>query len=94
MSGSVNDGASVSLSRQLSMIRFIRRAPKKGVSMLELRMHITVTKGLSDGWLNKYLRKWIEFKVIERKGARFTVNEEMWTLVQKMRDEEATMLEG
>ncbi len=94
MSGRVQDGAGISLGRQLSMIRFIMRNNKKGVRLGEVQFHMTINYGMSDEWVVKYLRKWSGFGVVTQKGTRFRVNEEKWALVQRARDEEATQLEG
>ena len=93
MSKRVLDGAGISLDRQLSMIRFIYKNNKKGVTLGGIQFYVTVTHGLTDEWVLKYLRKWSKFGVVVQKGTRFKVDEEKMQLVWKMRDEEASSLE-
>ncbi len=93
MSGSVNDGAGVSLSRQLSMIRFILKKNAKGLTFDEIDFHMTINHGVSSKWVTTYLTKWRRWGVVVQRGTRFFVNEEKWIAVQRARDEEATMLE-
>lgn len=87
------DGAGISLDRQLSMIRFIMRNNRKGVTLSDIQFRMTVTHGLSDEWVVKYLKKWSRFGVVVQSGTRFRVDEEKMALVWKARDEEATLLE-
>ena len=75
------------------MIRFIMRNNRKGVTLTEVQFHMTVTHGLSDAWVVKYLRKWARFSVVVQSGTRFKVDEDKMKLVWKARDEEATILE-
>ena len=87
------DGAGISLDRQLSMIRFIMRNNRKGVTLSDIQFRMTVTHGLSDEWVVKYLKKWSRFGVVVQSGTRFKVDEEKMALVWKARDEEATILD-
>lgn len=93
VSSRIQDGAGISLDRQLSMIRFIIRNNKKGVTLGEVQMQMTVIHGLSDAWVAKYLKKWTRFGVVIPGGKGFRVDEEKMKLVWKARDEEATRLE-
>lgn len=90
----IKDGAGISLDRQFSMIRFIKRAGKKGATLTEIRMFMTVTHGMSDEWVTKYLKKWLGFKVVKKVTRGFNIDEKMLEIVWKMRDEEASSLEG
>ena len=94
MSGSVNDGAGVSLSRQLSMIRFILKKNTKGLTFDEIDFHMTINHGVSSKWVTTYLKKWRRWGVVVARGTRFYVDADKWVSVLKARDEEATMLEG
>jgi len=94
VSGSVNDGAGVSLSRQLSMIRFILKKNTKGLTFDEIDFHMTINHGVSSKWVTTYLKKWRKWGVIFMRGTKFYIHEEKWAQVQRARDEEATMLEG
>lgn len=87
------DGAGISLYRQLSMMRFIMRNNRKGVTLSEVQFRMTVTHGLSDEWVIKYLKKWARFGVVVQAGTRFKVDEEKMKLVWKARDEEAIVFE-
>ena len=87
------DGAGISLDRQLSMMRFIMRNNRKGVTLAEVQFQMTVTHGLTDEWVIKYLKKWARFGVVTQSGSRFKVDEEKMKLVWKARDEEALTLE-
>ena len=83
----------MSLGRQLSMIRFILKNSRKGVTIRELQFHMTINYGMSDAWVIQYLKKWRLFGVVTAHGTRYKVNEEKWAMVQRARDEEATALE-
>jgi len=94
VSSRVLDGAGISLERQLSMVRFIMRNNRKGVTIAEVQFQMTVTHGLSDAWVIKYLKKWAKFKVVIQKGTKFYVDEEKMALVWRARDQEEAALEG
>lgn len=94
MSPGIYDGASNSLTRQLKMIRHIHKHNNKGLTFTEIDFHMTAIQGMSTAWTQKYLKKWSEFKVVYQKGTKFYVNEEKWVMVQRIRDEDATSLEG
>ena len=89
----VLDGATTSLNRQMSMIRFILRNNKRGVRFGDVDLHMTINHGMSTKWTEKYLKKWADFGVVVQKGTKLVVNEDKWTLIQKARDEEFTLLE-
>ena len=93
MSSRVLDGAGISLDRQLSMIRFIMRNNKKGVTLGDIQFQMTVTHGLTDEWVLKYLKKWAKFGVVVQAGTRFKVDEEKIKLVWAARDREESILE-
>lgn len=86
MSSRVFDGASVSLDRQLSMIRFILRKAAKGVTFDNIDFHMTVNHGVTTQWITKYLKKWVRWGVVQQRGTKFYVNEEKWASVQKARE--------
>ncbi|GAH71198.1 unnamed protein product [marine sediment metagenome] len=86
MSSRVFDGASVSLDRQLSMIRFILRNNKKGVKFDEIDFHMTVNHGVSDRWVSKFLKKWAGWGVVTQRGQKFYVDVDQWGKVQKARE--------
>lgn len=87
LSSRVFDGASVSLDRQLSMIRFILRKNTRGVTFDDIDFHMTVNHGVTTAWCTKYLKKWVRWKVVTQRGTKFYVDEEKWASVQKARDE-------
>ena len=89
----VLDGATTSLNRQMSMIRFILRNSPRGVRFGEIDFHMTVNHGVSTKWTEKYLKKWGEWGVVVMRGTKLTVDENKWAMVQKARDEEFTLLE-
>ena len=93
MSSRVFDGASVSLDRQLSMIRFILRNNARGVKYDDIDFHMTVTHGVSDRWVSKYLKKWAKWGIVTQRGSKFYVNEKKWASVQKAREEDFNVLE-
>ena len=93
MSSRVFDGASVSLDRQLSMIRFILRNNKRGVKFDDVEFHMTVTHGVSDRWVSKFMKKWAKWGIIVQRGTKFYVNEEKWAMVQKAREEDFDVTE-
>ena len=93
MSSRVFDGASVSLDRQLSMIRFILRNNKKGVKFDDIDFHMTANHGLTTEWVTKYVKKWGKWGIIVLRGTKFYVNEEKWGKVQKAREEDFNVLE-
>ena len=93
LSSRVFDGASVSLDRQLSMIRFILRNNKRGVKFDEICFHMTVTHGNTQAWVTKYMKQWATWGIIEQRHTKFYVNEEKWASVQKAREEDFTVLE-
>lgn len=84
----LRDGAANSLDRQLDMLRFIRKAEKKGANLTEIQFYMTARHGLSDEWVIKYMKKWSKFHMIQQKGNRYTINEDRWELMQKMRDQD------
>ena len=83
----------MSLDRQLSMIRFILRNNKKGVKYDDIDFHMTVTHGVSDRWVSKFIKKWGKWGIIELRGTKFYVNEEKWVKVQKAREEDFNVLD-
>lgn len=93
MSPEIMDGAGISLSRQLSMVRHIFKHNEKGLSFDDIDFHMTVNHGVSTRWVTTYLKKWNRWGVVVQRGTRFHVNERKWASVQKARDEEATRLE-
>jgi len=92
MSSRVFDGASVSLDRQLSMVRFILKHNKKGVTFDEICFHMTVNHGNTRAWVTKYVKQWAGWKVIRQRGTKFYVDEEKWVIVQRAREDEASVL--
>lgn len=94
MSSRVFDGASVSLDRQLSMIRFILRNNARGVKYDDIDFHMTVTHGVSDRWVSKYLKKWAKWGIVTQRGSKFYVDTEKWALVQKAREESFDVTEA
>ena len=53
------DGASISLDRQIDMIRFIR-SDEKGKTFTDVEFYMTVRHGLTTEWVTKYMKKWSE----------------------------------
>ena len=87
ISDKIFDGASVSLHRQLDMIRHIFRNNKKGLTFSEIHFYISVRHGLTEDWVLKYLKQWSKFGVVVQKGLRFKVDEEKLKLVWEARDQ-------
>ena len=90
----VLDGATTSLNRQMSMLRFILRNNAKGVRFGEVDFHMTVNHGVSSKWVTMYLKKWAEWGVVTQKTTKLYVDPVKWAMVQKARDEEFTLDEA
>lgn len=93
MSSRVFDGASVSLNRQISMLRHIRLNNKRGLKLSEIEFFMLTTHGNRRQWVLEKLGKWVEWGVVTYKNNRYRVDEEKWTLVLNMRQEEADRIE-
>ena len=83
----------MSLTRQLSMIRFIHRNNTKGVTLAEVQFQMTVTHGMSDAWVVKHLNKWRKFGVVILSGRRYKVDEDKMKNVWKAREQEELLFE-
>lgn len=84
MSERIGDGASVSLDRQLDMVRFIHRG--RGRLYSEITFYMRARHGVSQAWVTKYLKEWAAWGVVVQRGQKFHVDEEKWKLVLQARD--------
>ena len=87
MSDKIFDGATVSLNRQLDMIRHIFRNNKKGLKFDDIQFHMLVRHGVSEAWVLKFLKLWSKFGVVKQKGIRFIVDDDKLKLVWEARDQ-------
>jgi len=86
------DGASVSLERQIDMLRFIK-SHEKGVKLNQVQFYMTMRHGMTKGWVLDKVKNFSGWGVIQHHSTKLTISDDKWKEVMKLRSSTFGILE-